>query len=87
MFTGWRMLAPETRDDLSRMQAVLPGYQVTAARCGSSYRFEAVRRPDGPKSGPWCVISSDPADLWRELGPWTRRPQASRPAAARLPMP
>ena len=30
-----------------------------------THRFEATRRSSGP--GPWCVISSDPADLWREL--------------------
>jgi hypothetical protein len=31
-----------------------------------TYRFEAIRRrSSGP--GPWCVISTDPADLWREL--------------------
>lgn len=34
------------------------------------YRFEAIRRASGP--GPWCVISSDPADLWRELAPCIR---------------
>lgn len=27
--------------------------------------YEATRRDQGP--GPWCVVSSNPADLWREL--------------------
>lgn len=36
------------------------------------YRFEATRRDDGP--GTWCVISSDPGDLWELAG-------RARPAA------
>lgn len=78
VFTGCLMLAPDTRDEVSRLQAALPGYEVTVARCGRGYRFEVVRRPGGPGDGPWCVISADPVELWRELAPWTR---AHAPAA------
>jgi hypothetical protein len=52
---------------LDRLRAALPSYDVTLTSHSGSYRFEAIRRTDGPQAGPWCVISADPADLWREL--------------------
>jgi hypothetical protein len=58
--------------DLTLLSANLPGYDVIITRRGCSRRLEAIRRPGGPEAGPWCVISTDPADLWRELAPWTR---------------
>jgi hypothetical protein len=85
VFTGCLMLAPDTRDELSRLQAALPGYEVTGSRRGRDYRFEAVRLPDGPQDGPWCVVSSDLADLWRELAPWMRPGGDARTASARAP--
>ena len=41
-----------------------------------THRFEATRRGNGP--GPWCVISSDPADHWHELA-GRARPAACSP--------
>lgn len=59
--------------EADRLQAALPGYDVIVTRRGPAYRYEATRRHlDGP--GPWCLISTDPADLRRELSPWTRTP-------------
>ncbi len=72
-----RMLA-----ELSRLRAALPGYEVIITRHGPARRFEAIRRTDGP--GPWCVISTDPANLWRELAPWAR-PDANTGGPARAP--
>jgi hypothetical protein len=40
---------------------------VTLTSHTGSYRYEAIRRPAAPGPGPWCLISTDPADLWREL--------------------
>ncbi len=45
--------------------AALRGYDVGLISHGPARRFEAVRRGPGP--GIWCVVSTDPADLWREL--------------------
>ncbi len=58
--------------ELDALRAALPGYEVLITSHSPRYRFEATRR-GGP--GPSCVISSDPADLWRELA------GRSRPAA------
>ena len=55
--------------ELSRLRAALPAYDVTVTSHSPAYRFEAIRRPGSAGLGPWCVISSDPADLWRELAP------------------
>lgn len=70
--TGWdpltgRPSVPEgILAELEALRAALPGYDVNVTSHSPAYRFEAIRRhDDGP--GPWCVISSDPADLWREL--------------------
>lgn len=65
----YRHLAPSLTQptELARLSADLPGYDVIITRRGCSRRFEAIRRPGGPEAGPWCVISTDPADLWREL--------------------
>jgi hypothetical protein len=59
--------APGMLAQLDRLHAALPSYDVTLTSHSGSYRFEAIRRPGGPQAGPWCVISTDPADLWREL--------------------
>lgn len=70
--------------ELARLRAALGGYDVIVTRCAGTYRYEATRRhSDGP--GPWCLISTNPADLWHELAP---RPGTSRPVpapAARAP--
>lgn len=59
--------APGMLAQLDRLRTALPGYDVMLTSHSGSYRFEAIRRTDGPQAGPWCVISTDPADLWREL--------------------
>ena len=70
--TGWDVLAGRASvpagmlAELAALRAALPGYDVIVTRHRPGCRFEAIRRhEDGP--GPWCVISTDPADLWREL--------------------
>jgi hypothetical protein len=64
--------------ELSQLRAALPGYDVVVTRRNLTYRLEAIRRPDGPQEGPWCVVTTDPADLWRELAPWTRAGAGTR---------
>ena len=51
--------------ELAALRAAMPGYDVVLTSHSPAYRFEAIRRDPGP--GPWCVVSTDPADLWREL--------------------
>lgn len=85
VFTGCLMLSAETRDEVSRLQAALPGYDVMVTSHGHACRFEAVRCPGGPQAGPWCVVSSDLTDLWRELAPWTRPAAGFRIVPARTP--
>ena len=66
VFTGRAPVAEGMLAELDALRAALPGYDVIITSHSPAYRFEAIRRRDaGP--GPWCVISSDPADLWREL--------------------
>jgi len=73
---------PAMLAELAQLCAALPGYDVTLTSHSGSYRFEAIRRTSGP--GPWCLISTDPAGLWRELAPWTRYGANSDRAAERL---
>ena len=56
--------------ELARLRAARPGYDVTIISCSGQYRYEAVRRGGG--AGPWCVVSTDPADVWRELAAYVR---------------
>ena len=51
--------------ELAALRAALPGYDVLLTSHSPTCRFEAIHRGPGP--GIWCLISSDPADLWREL--------------------
>lgn len=52
--------------ELDALRAALPGYDVIITSHSPAWRFEAIRRDDDAP-GPWCVISSDPGDLWWEL--------------------
>ena len=70
VLTGSATLPSGALTELAALRAALPGYAVTITSHGPAYRFEATRRDDGP--GPWCVVSSDPGDLWRELAGRTR---------------
>ena len=65
VFTGSATVPPGALTELAALRAVLSGYDVTITSHSRTpdHRFEATRRGDGP--GPWCLISSDPADLWR----------------------
>jgi hypothetical protein len=65
VFTGTATVPPGVLTELTALQAVLPGYKVNITSEAPGYRYEAIRRGDGP--GTWCVVSSDPGDLWREL--------------------
>jgi hypothetical protein len=83
VFTGRASVPPGLLAELSQLRAVLPGYDVIVTSRSLSYRFEAIRRSGGP--GPWCVISTDPAGLWRELTPSTGYGTNTGRAAARAP--
>ncbi len=84
---------PSMLAELDRLRAALPAYDVTITSHAPVCRYEAIRRHgDGP--GPWAVISTDPADLWRELAPdvhvaeargipSTRAPPSSTPSDPR----
>ena len=65
VFTGSPTVPSGALTELTALQAALPNYAVNITSHSRTYRFEATRRGDGP--GTCCVISSDPADLWREL--------------------
>lgn len=72
--TGWDVLTGRAAmpsgmlTELAALRAALPGYDVIVTSHSPGYRFEAIRRRAGAP-GPWCVISADPGDLWRELVP------------------
>ena len=66
VFTRRTAVPPGILAELTALRTALPGYDVIVTSHSPGYRYEAIRRrTDNP--GPWCVISSDPADLWREL--------------------
>jgi hypothetical protein len=65
VFTGRLSLPPGTLAELAALRAAFPAYDVIVTSHSPRYRYEAIRRDDDP--GTWCLISSDPADLWREL--------------------
>jgi hypothetical protein len=67
VFTGQPLVPPGVLAELADLRAALPHYDVIVTRWTGHFRYEAIRRHDG--AGPWCVISADPADLWRELAP------------------
>jgi len=74
VFTGSGTVPPGALVELAALRAALPGYDVMVTSHSRTHRFEATHRGNGP--GTCCVISSDPADLWREL--------AGRPRPAAL---
>jgi hypothetical protein len=69
--TGWDVLAGQAEmprsvlAELEALRAALPCYDVQINTGSGQVRYEAIRRDNYP--GPWCVISTDPADLWRDL--------------------
>jgi hypothetical protein len=70
VFTRQPPPPPGILAELAWLRAALPGYDVTITARSGSYRFEAICRSGGP--GLWCLISTDPADLLRELVPHGR---------------
>lgn len=91
VFTRHPAPAPSMLAELSRLRAALPDYDVILIRHAPGYRFEAIRRPGAAGHGPWCVISANPADLWRELTPRTHyganSGRAAEPSAHTCPRP
>ena len=77
VFTGRLSVSSRALNEVEAVRAALPGYHVIVTSDSPTYRFEAIRRQGGP--GPWCVISSDPADLWRELAPGSRPASGVKP--------
>ena len=65
VFSGRASVPAGMLAELAALRAALPGYDVILTSHSPARRYEAIRRTNGP--GPWCVISSNPADLWREL--------------------
>ena len=65
VFTGVAAVPPGARAELAALRAALPGYDVTITSHSPTHRLDATRCGDG--TGPWCLISSDPTDLWHEL--------------------
>lgn len=65
VFAGQPSVPRAVISELTALRAALPGYEVIVTRRAGRFRFEAMRR--WGKTGPWCVISTDPADLWHEL--------------------
>jgi len=81
VFTGSASVPSSALTELAALRAALPGYDVMVTSHSCTHRFEAIRRGDGPD--PWCVISTDPADLWRELAPRIRSGAGTGLIAAR----
>jgi hypothetical protein len=72
--------------ELAQLRAALPGYDVVVTSHSPAYRFEATSRPCRAGPGPWCVISTDPADLWRELTACTDHGANTATPVARAPL-
>ncbi len=64
--TGWPLPpASSTQAEAAALRAAFPGYVVNViTRRGDEPRFEAVSRDGG---NPYCLISPDPREIWREL--------------------
>ena len=77
VLTGRASLPAGMLAELAALRAALPGYDVILTSHSPACRYEATRRDPGP--GIWCVVSTDPADLWRELAPRARPGAPGRP--------
>jgi hypothetical protein len=64
--TGWPPSpAPSAQAQAAALRAAFPGYLINViTRHGDKPRFEAVCRDGGD---PYCLISSDAGEIWREL--------------------
>jgi hypothetical protein len=77
VFTRRPVPAPDMLAELARLRAAWPSFEVIITSHSGSCRYEAIRRHDGP--GLCCVISSHPADLWRELASCAQRSSQGSP--------
>jgi hypothetical protein len=55
---------PELRVQLEALRLAFPGYAMNLLMTGGKARFEAVSKNGG---NPWCLISTDAREIWREL--------------------
>ena len=64
--TGWPVPpSPSAQVQAAALRTAFPGYVVNVlARPGEKPRFELVSRDGGD---PYCLISSDVKEIWREL--------------------
>ena len=60
------MTGPSAHVQAAALRTPFPGYVVSvlAPRCGEKPRFELVSRDAGD---PYCLISNDAREIWREL--------------------
>ena len=57
---------PSLRIQADALRAAFPQYAVNLISTGGKTRFEAVARP-GTDANPYCLISADIQEIWREL--------------------
>ena len=84
VFSGRASVPAGMLAELDTLRAALPGYDVLITSHGPACRYQAIRRDPG--AGTWCVISTDPADLWRELAgraPFPHWPRQTTSARSR----
>ncbi len=55
---------PARTVQLAALRIAFPGYVFNVIRCDGAPRYEAVSR-DG--ADPYCLISADAREIWREL--------------------
>ena len=65
--TGWPApTSPSAYVQAAALSAAFPSYTVSVIpRRGEGPRFEAVSKNSG---SPYCLISDDAREIWRELG-------------------
>ena len=57
---------PSTRIQADALRIAFPKYAVNLITTGGKTRFEVVARP-GTSANPYCLISADVREIWREL--------------------
>jgi hypothetical protein len=55
---------PSARVQAAALRAAFPRYTVNLIKTGGKLRFEVVHQDGGD---PYCLISSDAAEIWHEL--------------------
>jgi hypothetical protein len=64
---------PSPRVQADALRTAFPQYAVNLITTGGKTLFEAVARP-GTDANPYCLISSDVHEIWRELKAAALRP-------------